>query len=207
MRPTRTAAPPLLIRTVNNLTGLKVNHVVLVDFSGFEDLINSLGGVRVYNPYKIVSSQPFDGVKWHFNKGWLNLGGRWALAYARIRHTTNPRDSDITRTERQQRVLQALSHKLVSAGSFFNLPSLGTDIGKPLTTDLSANELIGLAIDKYRAGRTLQCHLGGTPEQIGGQDVIQSVPENRGVIGMFLGQQAPQPAPKGELYAPGCTVS
>jgi LCP family protein required for cell wall assembly len=198
---------PLLIRTVNNLTGLKVNHVVLVDFSGFEDLINSLGGVRVYNPYKIVSSQPFDGVKWHFNKGWLNLGGRWALAYARIRHTTNPRDSDITRTERQQRVLQALSHKLVSAGSFFNLPSLGTDIGKPLTTDLSANELIGLAIDKYRAGRTLQCHLGGTPEQIGGQDVIQSVPENRGVIGMFLGQQAPQPAPKGELYAPGCTVS
>ena len=49
-RPTPTAGPPLPIQTVNNLTGLKVNHVVLVDFSGFEELIDSLGGVRSTTP-------------------------------------------------------------------------------------------------------------------------------------------------------------
>ena len=64
--------PPLLIRTVNHLTGLKVNHMVLVDFTGFKDLIDSLGGVTIYNPSKVVSSQPFDGLIWHFAKGTIH---------------------------------------------------------------------------------------------------------------------------------------
>jgi LCP family protein required for cell wall assembly len=198
--------PPLLIRTVDGLTGLGVNHMVLVDFSGFRDLIDSLGGVTVQNPYKVVSSVPFDGLIWHFAKGTIHLDGRHALAYARIRHTTNPRDSDITRTERQQRVVQALMHKLVTPASLFNLPSIGRDIAKPLATDLSANELIAMGWIKFRASRTLECHLGGTPESIGGQDVLQPSEQNAAVVQMFLGNQAPQPAPAGQLFAPGCTI-
>jgi polyisoprenyl-teichoic acid--peptidoglycan teichoic acid transferase len=198
--------PPLLIRTVDKYTGLPVNHMVLVDFTGFKDLIDSLGGVTIDNPYKIVSSQPFDGIIWHFGKGPIHLDGRRALAYARIRHTTNPRDSDITRTERQQRVTQALMHQLVTPSSLFHLPSIGRDLAKPLATDLSAPELLAMAWIKFRASRTLECHLGGVPASIGGQDVLQPSERNAAVVGMFLGTQAPQPAAKGELYAPGCTV-
>jgi LCP family protein required for cell wall assembly len=198
--------PPLLIRTVDRYTGLPVNHMVLVDFTGFKDLIDSLGGVTIDNPYKIVSSQPFDGIIWHFKKGPIHLDGRRALAYARIRHTTNPRDSDITRTERQQRVTQALMHQLVTPSSLFHLPSIGRDLAKPLATDLSAPELLAMGWIKFRASRTLECHLGGLPTSIGGQDVLQPSDRNAAVVGMFLGKQAPQPAPKGELYAPGCTV-
>jgi LCP family protein required for cell wall assembly len=198
--------PPLLIRTVDRYTGLPVNHMVLVDFTGFKDLIDSLGGVTIDNPYKIVSSQPFDGIIWHFKKGSIHLDGRRALAYARIRHTTNPRDSDITRTERQQRVTQALMHQLVTPSSLFHLPSIGRDLAKPLATDLSAPELLAMGWIKFRASRTLECHLGGLPTSIGGQDVLQPSDRNAAVVGMFLGKQAPQPAPKGELYAPGCTV-
>jgi polyisoprenyl-teichoic acid--peptidoglycan teichoic acid transferase len=198
--------PPLLIRTVDRMTGLGVNHVVLVDFTGFKDLIDSLGGVTVDNPWKIVSSQPFDGLIWHFAKGTIHLDGRHALAYARIRHTTNPKDSDITREERQQRVVQALMHKLVSPSTLFNLPSIGRDIAKPLATDLSAQEILAMGWLKYRASRTLQCHLGGTPESIGGQDVLQPSDQNTAVVQMFLGNQAPQPPARGQLYGPGCTV-
>jgi LCP family protein required for cell wall assembly len=198
--------PPLLIHTVDRFTGLGVNHMVLVDFTGFKDLIDSLGGVTIDNPYKIVSSQPFDGLIWHFAKGPIHLDGRHALAYARIRHTTNPRDSDITRTERQQRVTQALMHQLVTPSSLLHLPSIGRDLAKPLATDLSAPELLAMGWIKFRASRTLECHLGGVPASIGGQDVIQPSERNAAVIGMFLGKQAPQPAPKGELFAPGCTV-
>jgi LCP family protein required for cell wall assembly len=198
--------PPLLIRTVDKYTGLPVNHMVLVDFTGFKDLIDSLGGVTIDNPYKIVSSQPFDGIIWHFNKGPIHLDGRRALAYARIRHTTNPRDSDITRTERQQRVTQALMHQLVTPSSLFHLPSIGRDLAKPLATDLSAPELLAMGWIKFRASRTLECHLGGVPASIGGEDVLQPSERNAAVVGMFLGKQAPQPAAKGELYAPGCTV-
>ena len=42
---------------------------------------------------------------------------------------------------------------------------------------------------------------------IGGQDVIASDPQNKQVVGMYLGTVAPLPPPKGEIYAPGCTVS
>jgi LCP family protein required for cell wall assembly len=198
--------PPLLIRTVDHFTGLGVNHMVLVDFTGFQDLIDSLGGVTIYNPYKVVSSQPFDGLIWHFAKGNIHLDGRHALAYARIRHTTNPRDSDITRTERQQRVVQALMKQLVTPSSLFNLPSIGRDLAKPLATDLSAPELLAMGWIKFRASRTLECHLGGAPASIGGQDVLQPSEQNAAVVGMFLGKQAPQPAAPGQLFAPGCTV-
>jgi len=198
--------PPLLIRTVNRLTSLKVNHVVLVDFTGFRDLIDQLGGITIVNPTKIKSSQNFDGNSWQFGKGPIHLDGRRALAYARIRHTTNAADSDISRTERQQRVLQALMHQLVTPSSIFHLPSIGSAVAKPLATDLSANELLGMGWIKFRAGRTLECHLGGTPLVLGGQDVLQSSEQNAAVVQMFLGTSAPQPAPKGQLYAPGCTT-
>lgn len=198
--------PSLLIHTVNALTGLKVNHVVLVDFTGFRDLIDSLGGITLVNPTKVVSSQPFDGITWHFAKGTIHLDGRHALAYARIRHTTNPADSDITRTERQQRVLQALMHQLVTPSSLLNLPSIGQAIAKPLATDLSANDLLEMGWIKFRAGRTVECHLGGTPLVLGGQDVLQPSEQNAAVVQMFLGTSAPQPPARGQLYAPGCTV-
>ena len=198
--------PPLLIRTVNKLTSLKVNHVVLVDFAGFRKLIDDLGGITIVNPTKIVSSEDFDGHGWQFGKGPIHLDGRRALAYARIRHTTNAADTDISRTERQQRVLQALMHELIKPSSLLHLPSVGRSVVKPLATDLSANELLGMGWIKFRSGRTLECHLGGTPLVLGGQDVLQSSEQNAAVVQMFLGNSAPQPSPKGQLYAPGCTV-
>ena len=197
---------PLLIRTINSLTGLQVNHIVLVNFAGFKELIDSLGGVTLYNKRKIVSSQPFDGHNWVFPKGTITLDGRRALAYSRIRHTTNPQDTDITRTERQQLVMQSLSHQLVSFSSLLHLPSIGSSLAKPLTTDLSANELLGVGWEKFRASRTLECHLGGNPALVDGQDMILGTEQNRLVMQMFLGQVAPQPPAAGSLYAPGCHV-
>jgi LCP family protein required for cell wall assembly len=196
--------PPLLIRTVRAFTGLPVNHIVIVDFTGFKELIDSVGGITITNPYRLVSSVPFDGIKWHFNRGVIHLDGRRALAYARIRKTTNPADSDVTRTERQQRVLQALAHTLVKPTSIFNLPTIGRDLAKPLATDLSARDFLELAWVKFRSGRTVKCHLGGIGNVVGGQDVIQPVAQNISVIGMFLGKQAPQPPAKDSLFAPGC---
>jgi LCP family protein required for cell wall assembly len=196
---------PLLIKTVEHFTGLPVNHVVLVDFTGFEDLINALGGVNIDNPYRIDSSQPFDGKLWHFKQGPLHMFGTRALAYARIRHTTNAKDTDITRTERQQRVMQAIAHQLVSPGNLLHLDTVGGAIAKPLTTDLSANEVLEMGWVKWRSQQTIQCHLGGTPQFIDGQDAISSSSQNMQVVGMFLGKVAPMPPARGELYAPGCT--
>jgi polyisoprenyl-teichoic acid--peptidoglycan teichoic acid transferase len=199
--------PSLLIRTVSHFTGLPVNHLVLVDFGGFKELIDSVGGVTVQNPYKLVSSEPFDGYYWHFAKGRIHMDGRHALAYSRIRKTTDPRDSDITRTERQQRVMQALAHQLTSPWNVFHLRAIGQDIARPLSTDLTARDMLELGWVKFRSGRTLQCHLGGTGEFIDGQDAIAPSPQNLSVVQMFLGKQAPQPPTPGSLLAPGCTIT
>jgi polyisoprenyl-teichoic acid--peptidoglycan teichoic acid transferase len=197
---------PLLIKTIRSFTGLPVNHITYVAFAGFIDLINAMGGVTIDNPYRIQSSEQFGGRDWTFPKGEIHLNGRNALAYARIRKTTNPRDSDITRTERQQRVLQAIAHQLVTPTSIFHLRSIGSAVAKPLATDLSPTELMALGWIKFRAQRTVECHLGGTPQIVNGQDVIESSDRNRQVIDAFLGQSAPPPQPKGTLYDPGCTI-
>ena len=82
--------------------------------------------------------------QWRFKKGTSHLDGRRALAYSRIRHTTNPRDSDITRTERQQRVMPGPRASAGEPSAASSTCRLGTAIAKPLTTDLTANELIGI---------------------------------------------------------------
>ena len=198
---------PLLIRTINALTGLQVNHIVLVNFAGFKELIDSLGGVTLYNKRKIVSSQPFDGHNWVFPKGTITLDGRRALAYSRIRHTTNPQDTDITRTERQQLVMQSLSRQLVSFSSLLHLPSIGSSLAKPLTTDLSANELLGIGWIKFRASRTLECHMGGDAAGAGrpGRAAVGAGRTGRSCRCSWARPRRSR-RPRTSLYDPGCQV-
>ena len=197
--------PALAIKTVQALTGMQINHVVLVDFAGFRELVDALGGVTLDNPEKIISNS-FDGHPWRFGRGRLHLDGRHALAYARVReNTANPADNDLTRGLRQQRVLQAIAHELASPGTLLHLPSVGSALGKPLATDLSANDLLELGWRQMRASRTIHCRLGGTVTSIGGASELIGGDENRRVILAVLGQSAPLAAEPGDTFAAGCT--
>ena len=197
--------PELAIRTVRELTGIEINHVVLVDFAGFRDLVDALGGVTIDNPHKIISNS-FDGHPWRFGRGRLHLDGRHALAYARVReNTANPADNDLTRGLRQQRVLEAIARGLASPGTLLRLPSVGRTIGKPLATDLSADELLELGWRQMRASRTVHCRLGGTITSIGGASELIGGDENRRVILAVLGKSAPLAAEPGDTFAAGCT--
>ena len=199
--------PPLAIRTIENLTGIKVNHVVLVNFQGFEKLIDALGGVTIVNPTKIISNE-FDGYHWRFGKGTLHLDGRHALAYSRVReNTVDPADNDLTRGQRQQRVLSALTSRLGSPSTLLHLPTVGDALGDPLTTDLSASDLMALGWRHLRSSRTLHCRLGGQPATYGGQWELIGSEENRQTIAMFLGRSAPQKPDPSSEWSPGCTVS
>ena len=69
------------------------------------------------------------------------------------------------------------------------LPFIGGDLVKPLTTDLSAGQLLQLGWVKFRAnsGRALHCRLGGEPQSIGGESVLIATEENAAAIAMFTG--------------------
>ncbi len=209
----------LAIRTVENFTGLGINHVMIVDFRSFKHLIDNIGGIDVNVPAPILSNKfdcPYSAARcqtwkgWRFAKGTQHMDGRRALIYSRIRENQlDPSESDITRGERQQGVMRAVLHRLLGISTVFKLPFNGSDLLTPLTTDLSAWQFVQLGWVLKRAGDgdALHCRLGGTATSIGGASEIVGTEENLSVIQMVTGRAAPQPPPPGSgPYGPGCIV-
>jgi LCP family protein required for cell wall assembly len=209
----------LTLRTVRRLTGLKINHIAIVDFAQFKDLIDELGGIEVNVPAPIHSNKfdcPYSAARcrtwpgWRFAKGKQHMDGERALVYTRIRENSlNAADNDLTRAERQQQVLQALESKLASFGTVLRMPFIGGDLLRPIASDLTPDQFLQLGWVKWRSGngRAVHCRLGGDPEYIGGNAVIKPSEDNRNVISMFTGESSPQPPPRGSgTFGPGCVV-
>jgi LCP family protein required for cell wall assembly len=212
--------PTLAIETVERVTGLPVNHVIVVDFGTFGEVIDALGGVTVDVPRKILSNK-FECPKsseaecarwpgWRFAPGEQTMNGRQALIYSRIRENQlNPNESDFTRGERQQAVIEALLDEAVSFKTFLKAPFVGDDLVRPLATDLSASEVLQLGWVKWRTPSSgkLRCRLGGTIANIGGQSFVIGSEDNVSVIAMVTGKTAPQPPRPGSgPFGPGCRV-
>jgi hypothetical protein len=85
---------------------------------------------------------------------------------------------------------------------------VGSDIVKPLATDLTAGELLQLGWAYFRAdpANALHCRLGGEPSFADGESVILGSEDNLATVAMFTGRSAPLPPQKGLPYAPGCVV-
>lgn len=210
----------LAVRTVQSVTGLQINHIVVVDFGTFAEVIDALGSVTIDVPRPILSNRfecprktqaecsRWEG--WRFKRGPQEMSGRRALIYARIRQNQlNPNENDITRGGRQQAVISAIGNEVVSFGTYLRGPFMAGDLVRPLATDLSAGQLVQLGWRKFRTpenGR-LRCRLGGIPLTEGGVSYIQGSEENSSVVAMVTGQTAPQPPPPGSgAFGPGCVV-
>ena len=160
-------------------------------------------------PYPAKRCATWQG--WRFHKGPTHMTGHQALIFSRIRENRlagGGSFTDFTRQHDQQLVEQATLAKLSSPSRFFSLPFSGSSLLAPIATDLSTWQLLQLAWVKFRSstGNDLHCRLGGTAEQIGGQDYIVGGEQNIAVLDEVLGTSAPQGPPKGSLYAPGCVV-
>jgi LCP family protein required for cell wall assembly len=203
----------LAIKTIHDFTSLDVNHVIVVNFGDFKDLINAIGGIDVNVPKPIRSNRfdcPFSAQKcqswkgYRFAKGTQHMNGERALVYSRIRENLlDPSETDITRGARQQAVIDATTSKLASFGSFLHLPFSGGSYVKPLTTDLSTSQLVQLGWIKFRSsnGSAVHCRLGG---DFGGSGTGSPSEDNPATLAMFLGKSAPQPPT--EQFGPGCVI-
>ena len=106
--------PRLLIGTVENVTGLRVDHYMGIGFGGLVSVVNTVGGVRVCLPQAIQDS--YSGV--NLSKGCHNLNGTQALAFVRDRHSFAT--SDLQRIQDQLAFLKALLSKATSPGVYLN---------------------------------------------------------------------------------------
>ena len=98
---------PLLVRTLQDLLGTRIDHVARVDFEGFRRLTDAVGGVRVWA--EEGSEGTGNGGPVVIRKGWNDLDGREALAFVRERYELS--QGDISRGRRQQAFLKALMLK------------------------------------------------------------------------------------------------
>ena len=106
--------PKLLARTVQNNTGLRIDHYMGIGFGGLVNVVNAVGGVNMCLPRPIHDQA--SGL--HLKAGCQTLDGAQALAYVRDRHTFA--DQDLQRVQDQRIFLRALLRKMTSPGTMLN---------------------------------------------------------------------------------------
>jgi LCP family protein required for cell wall assembly len=116
--------------TVKKLTGLPVNYLITVNFHGFKEVVDKLGGIwmdidrRYYNKNTGASYNNYANI--NLQPGYQQLSGQQALDFVRFRHT----DSDLTRNARQQEFVRAMKEQISHSFSYARIPSLVSTLTK-----------------------------------------------------------------------------
>jgi LCP family protein required for cell wall assembly len=175
--------PASTIKTVENFLGIDINHIVIVNFDGFADFINTLGGVTIDVPDTngkqdgavvcgdVDGGKNQGGVSLKLPPGEITLQGDKALAYARIRHNNcDPSEDDRDRAARQQAVLNGIKGRLTSVTRFpYNFikgPFIGWDAPKAFVSDMGGFTLPQVAIAAIIGGSGETNVLGGNKNAI-----------------------------------------
>jgi LCP family protein required for cell wall assembly len=177
-----TCGPRGTLETVRALTGLPINYLITVNFRGFRQLVDSIGGIwldvdrRYYNAnggacagcYATINLQP----------GYQRLTGLKALDFVRFRHT----DSDLYRNARQQVFVRAFRDQVGSSISVTKLPRVikvitsNVEVGQGGGKDVSAKTVLSYALLAYSlpAGHVFQTRIDG----LEGFSDLTTAPEN-----------------------------
>ena len=135
----------MAVKTVENFTNTSVDYYVKINMQGLTDLVDAVGGVTINNDYMAFKEGTYT-----FNKGELNLDGKKALAYVRMRHQ-DPR-GDFGRNERQRQVIMALVNKAASFSSFSHYSKIMNAIQDNFKTNMSFDDMKYVA-SNYRDTR------------------------------------------------------
>jgi LCP family protein required for cell wall assembly len=139
---------PLAVKTIEDYLGIQVNHLVIVNFANFPKLIDAMGGID-YTGGCVVSriNGGFrnGGYTLHLTAGSHHIDGKQALALARTRENLcDPRENDLSRARRQQKIFTAMKHRLLSPWTFFRLPWVSWRAPEAIQSDMSGPSLLGL---------------------------------------------------------------
>jgi len=165
--------PALVIETVKEITGLPISHYAEVDFKGFKDVVDALGGVTVTVPEDIYDMKAANHVKSaaKLEAGTQVLDGAHALTFVRSRQF--PR-GDLQRIENQQTFIKAVLKESLKPANVLRLPSVVSAMADSMTTDLSVSDLLSIANQmKGMNGDALEAvTMPGEPQMIGGGSYV-----------------------------------
>ncbi|HEY3229450.1 MAG TPA: LCP family protein [Roseiflexaceae bacterium] len=138
----------LVRKTVSNLLGIPIDYTIYVDFQGFIDMIDALGGVtidvdkEIYDP--AFPTMDYGYTEAHFLPGPQHMDGATALIFSRVRHA----DSDFARMRRQQQVLGGILAQLRDQNvleSLERIEDVSTALRDYVKTDIPEDRMLGLA--------------------------------------------------------------
>ncbi len=138
--------PALAIKTVKRYTGLPINHYVELNFAGFADIVDALGGVTVDVDQAINDPHGANtgGVSnvTYIPAGEQKLSGPEALTYVRARHLAG---GDLTRMKHQQTFLKALATQVLAKKNLRKLPKVIDAAANNIETDMKVSQILALA--------------------------------------------------------------
>lgn len=146
--------------TLENLYGIKLDHYMRMNFTGFTNIVDALGGVTVYSDYDFTT---LNG-GYHIEKGYNVLNGEAALGFARERYSLP--DGDFQRGRDQMEVIKAIITKATSSAAVLtNYSSVLDSVSDCMQTNLSRddiNALIKGQLNDMKAWTVLTYNVSGT---------------------------------------------
>lgn len=182
--------PSLTVQTVAELTGLKINDFVDINFLGFVDIVDKLGGAFMMVDHRYYNPPNSGSMAIDLLPGYQRLDGQQALSFVRFRHD---QQGDFTRMVRQQTFLKEMKRQLSQSARWQNWRQLFGIIktfAKHTVSDIaSLNKLYDMAslVLKLDTSRVYQVHIeGGTPT-IGGVSYVEATPTDvQAAVQQFL---------------------
>ena len=200
----------LQIKTIEQFLGIQIDHVAIVDFTGFEDLIDAVGGVKVNLPHKLCADISGGagggqgGVTLRLKKGENTLDGEKALAYSRVREPVEcpgPGKSaysfgydDLDREKAQQSVINGIKSRLTdplrAPYNFIHGPIIGWEAPKAFVSDMGFFTMPQLILSAAIGGSSNAHVLCSSPKESCGEGPGGSIeaPESvrRKAVNQFL---------------------
>ena len=147
-----------LAKELKSVIGLDIDRYVIVNFKGFRDIIDAIGGVEVDVPVRMYYTDPEQNLTIDLRKGSQVLDGRHAEMFMRFRKNndgTGYAEGDVGRITAQKQFYNAAIDKIKSARTVLQVPKLVEIVQKSIKTDLQADEIfryvnIGLKADREK---------------------------------------------------------
>jgi LCP family protein required for cell wall assembly len=189
---------------VSTITGLDVKHWMTIDFTGFRELIDSIGGIDVYVPDSFSAQYPNNDdaaqdASWKtvtFTQGNQHMDGETAIEYARARYVTDnlAEGTDFARSARQQIIIKAVQSQMKQITTWPKLLAALDALEKSIRTNLSLADLMQFTLD-MDLNSPQTAHIGLSVDNVlvnatasDGQSILLPQKNNFGIVADYVQQ-------------------
>ncbi|WP_226036330.1 LCP family protein [Aquibacillus saliphilus] len=164
--------PAMTINTVEKFLNIPIDYYTTVNFEGFKNVVDIIGGINVNVPFDFSEDSDVDNGKLYYTKGDMQLDGEQALGFARMR-MQDP-EGDIGRGERQKEIIKAIISKLASPTTVFKFDDLAEEYGNTIVSNMKLKELLNFYQEygSFDTSTIEELTIEGRPAMINGVSYI-----------------------------------